>query len=40
MDGETPKTPGYLLVTGFYMSKVSEKGVSAYMQIVFQKSKF
>ena len=28
MDGETPKTPGHLLVTGFYMSKFSEKAVA------------
>ena len=28
MDRETAKTPAYLLVTGFYMSKFSEKVVT------------
>ena len=27
MDGQTPKTPGYLLVIGFYMSKFLKKGL-------------
>ena len=39
MDGETPKTPGYLLVTGFYMSKLSEKGVTCIHAHSFPKAK-
>ena len=39
MDGEMPKTPGYLLVTGFYMSKVSEKGVTCIHANSFPKVK-